>query len=55
MKKVAKRKRVRIFGDLGNALKKGSFPTRLSFLIMGFGNLARGQTLKGFLDRKSVV
>ena len=49
MKKVAKRKRVRIFGDLGNALKKGSFPTRLSFFIMGFGNLARGQTLKGFL------
>ena len=49
MKKVAKRKRVRIFGDLGTALKKGSFPTRLSFLIMGFGNLARGQTLKGFL------
>ena len=49
MKKGVKRKRERIFGDLGQAIKKGSVPTRLSFLIMGFGNLARGQTIKGFL------
>ena len=32
-----------------SALKYGSTPTRLSFLIMGFGQLARGQYAKGIL------
>ena len=34
---------------LFGAVKNGSFSTRLSFVFMGFGQLARGQLLKGFL------
>ncbi len=30
-----------------NAFKEGSYPTRLSFLLMGFGQIARGQIGKG--------
>lgn len=49
MEKVAKRKQKRALGDLGRALKKGSVPTRLSFIVMGLGNLMRGQIVKGVL------
>jgi arabinogalactan oligomer/maltooligosaccharide transport system permease protein len=35
------------FAELGNALTKGDWRTKLSFLIMGFGNAARGQIGKG--------
>lgn len=34
---------------LARAIKKGSVYTRLSFLVMGFGQLARGQIVKGLL------
>lgn len=34
---------------LARAMKKGSVYTRLSFLVMGFGQLARGQIVKGLL------
>ena len=49
MEKVAKRKRKRALGDLGAAFKNGSVPTRLSFIVMGLGNLMRGQIAKGVL------
>lgn len=32
---------------LGNVIKEGDIRTKLSFLIMGFGNLTRGQIFKG--------
>ena len=35
--------------DLWNTFKKGSWKTRVSFLIMGFGSLAAGQVLRGLL------
>lgn len=35
--------------ELGLAFKNGSVYTRLSFLIMGFGQIARGQIVKGVL------
>ncbi len=44
-----KAKKRGVFADLGAALKKGSPVTRLSFLIMGFGHIARGQVAKGLL------
>ena len=36
------------FRDLGKTFIKGSFPTKASYVIMGFGNFARGQILRGF-------
>ncbi len=36
-----------IFSTIGKAVKKGDFKTRLSILILGFGQLLRGQILKG--------
>ena len=35
--------------ELVGAIKNGSFSTRLSFLFMGFGQMARGQIVKGLL------
>lgn len=35
------------FRTVGQIFAKGDWATRLSFLIMGFGNLVRGQVLKG--------
>lgn len=35
--------------QIGHAITKGDFKTRLSFLIMGFGNLFNGQIIKGLL------
>lgn len=35
--------------DVINTFRKGSWKTRLSYLIMGFGSLARGQILRGAL------
>ncbi len=35
--------------DLVNTFKKGDWKTRLSYLIMGFGSVARGQVLRGLL------
>ena len=32
---------------LGRALVKGDWKTKVSFLITGFGQLARGQIVKG--------
>lgn len=34
---------------LRTALREGDLKTRLSFLIMGFGNLANKQIVKGIL------
>lgn len=35
--------------DVYNTFKNGDWKTRLSFVIMGFGSLARGQILRGIL------
>ena len=35
--------------DLVNTFKNGDWKTRLSYLIMGFGSVARGQVLRGLL------
>ena len=35
--------------DLVNTFKNGDWKTRLSYLIMGFGSVARGQVLRGIL------
>lgn len=35
------------FKELGSAFKNGSYATRLSFLFMGCGQIARGQFVKG--------
>ena len=35
--------------DLFVTFKKGSWQTRVSYLIMGFGNITRGQILRGLL------
>lgn len=37
------------FGRIGKTFKEGSIGTKLSFLIFGFGNLYRGQIVKGIL------
>lgn len=44
-----KKKKKRFFGEIVSAMKNGSFYTRLSFLFMGFGQMARGQLVKGLL------
>ena len=33
--------------DIGTTFAQGDFRTRLSFLIMGFGQLLRGQYVRG--------
>lgn len=45
-----KRERIKpnVFKRLIFAFKDGSYATRLSFLVMGFGQIARGQLAKGF-------
>lgn len=35
--------------DIGRTFKNGDWKTRTSYIIMGFGNLARGQVLRGLL------
>ncbi|MGN0814129.1 MAG: carbohydrate ABC transporter permease [Candidatus Coproplasma sp.] len=37
------------FVDIYNTFKNGDYKTRLSFVIMGFGSLARGQILRGVM------
>jgi len=37
------------FVDIFNTFKYGDYKTRISFFIMGFGNIARGQILRGLL------
>lgn len=37
------------FKFLTETFKNGSAPTKISYLVMGFGNLARGQILRGIL------
>ena len=44
-----KRKKPSVFRDLISAFRRGSYLTRLSFFISGFGQIARGQIAKGFL------
>ena len=44
---MTKRKKPNVFKELLFALKDGSNMTRLSFLVMGFGQIARGQIVKG--------
>ncbi len=43
------RKSAKIFTDVYRVYKKGDFKTRTSFFVMGFGQLARGQVLRGLL------
>ena len=47
--KVTKPKRTNEIKNLYNAVKYGSYKTRLSFLVMGFGQIAEGQIAKGLL------
>ena len=42
-------KKKNILQELVFALKNGSYATRFSFFFMGFGQMARGQTIKGLL------
>lgn len=35
--------------DIGRTFKNGSWQTRVSYLIMGFGNISRGQILRGLM------
>jgi arabinogalactan oligomer/maltooligosaccharide transport system permease protein len=37
------------FVDIGQTFKEGDWKTKVSFFILGFGNLARGQILRGVL------
>ena len=47
--RVTKPKRTNVIKNLYNAVKYGSYKTRLSFLVMGFGQIAEGQLFKGLL------
>lgn len=47
--RVKKPKRTNVIKNLYNAVKYGSYKTRLSFLVMGFGQIAEGQLFKGLL------
>ena len=49
MEKEIRAKKSNTVMDLYLALKKGSYATRLSFFIPGFGQIARGQVGKGLL------
>lgn len=46
---VKKPKRTNAIRVLYNAVKDGSYKTRLSFLVMGFGQIAEGKIVKGLL------
>ena len=35
--------------DIAETFKNGDWKTRTSFFVMGFGNIARGQVLRGIL------
>ena len=48
-KSVRKRTGNTVFKELISAFKNGSNATRLSFLFMGFGQISRGQIVKGIL------
>lgn len=48
-KSVRKRTGNTVFKELISAFKNGSYATRLSFLFMGFGQISRGQIVKGIL------
>jgi len=37
------------FVDIGRTFKNGDWKTKISFFVMGFGSLARGQILRGLL------
>lgn len=37
------------FVDIWNTFKKGSWSTRISFLVMGFGSIVRGQWVRGLV------
>ncbi len=37
------------FADLGSTFKNGDWKTKVSYLVMGFGSIARGQILRGIL------
>lgn len=37
------------FREIGTIFKQGNAKTRLSYVVMGFGNLAQGQVIKGLL------
>ena len=37
------------FVDIGRTFKNGDIKTKLSYFVMGFGNIARGQVLRGLL------
>ena len=39
----------REISEIGTTFKEGDWKTKLSFLVMGFGSLARGQILRGIL------
>ena len=39
----------REMNDIGTTFAKGDWKTRISFFIMGFGSIARGQVLRGLL------
>ncbi len=39
----------KVFSDIGSIYKDGDWKTRLSYLVMGFGCLSRGQIIKGLL------
>ena len=39
----------REFTDIFLTFKNGDWKTKCSFLVMGFGNIARGQVLRGLL------
>ena len=47
--KVSKTKKTNTIKKLYYAVKDGSYKTRLSFLVMGFGQIAEGQIVKGVL------
>lgn len=38
-----------LFVDIGRTFVKGSWKTKVSYFILGFGNIARGQILRGLL------
>ena len=37
------------FGEIVNTFIHGDWKTKVSFFVMGFGNIARGQILRGLL------
>ena len=46
---VKKPKRTNVIKNLYYAVKDGSYKTRISFFVMGFGHIAEGQIAKGLL------